>query len=581
MPTGTLTGVAHSVGSMTPSRSLHLSLAGVETSTGSLTPSMTRHATLAGLANNHGYSVGYKTFATPPSPLAAAGTPSGPAYGGGGLNDYRANPISFDLTHTSSTTGTITHVPVRSVTFSKAINKGCTWSAVASNIAAVPAFTSADVWRMSVSCMDVDNVPNIWQSPPLVAPERLNTVALSGLSQDIKGVDQTSWLLSTEGVSQPTLPFTSAAQVLFLLELMTGVSVVNPPNQALEEYTISGSTMQRHLEDVLLQCSYGYRIGDNGQIVCFPSNFSYVTNRPLVCKEITVNPNENSLYTHLKLIKRSKIASEFNLPYDKTGVQSKSLTTPLIPGSIEAADHPSAGHLAYAAFYDAGGGINRIFTFDTEFDGVIPSSTSGSGPSTVCYYAGIPDTLSGTLFGHLYVHGTPYVSGGGAFDTTPYFEIDYPVAVPGATGTAIVPFGPFQMFDGVTISFAAAHMRLKVKTIQTAVLPEPGDGITLAPLMWQDANKAYCKVGRKLARFDPWADVADLVPETYWHNTRSRVTELFVPASRTEGVTWSLNAAGSWSQSVTGSVPVPLVSGATAIRVDIPLDSYYAGVAPP
>ena len=233
MPTGTLTGVAHSVGSMTPSRSLHLSLAGVETSTGSLTPSMTRHATLAGLANNHGYSVGYKTFATPPSPLAAAGTPSGPAYGGGGLNDYRANPISFDLTHTSSTTGTITHVPVRSVTFSKAINKGCTWSAVASNIAAVPAFTSADVWRMSVSCMDVDNVPNIWQSPPLVAPERLNTVALSGLSQDIKGVDQTSWLLSTEGVSQPTLPFTSAAQVLFLLELMTGVSVVNPPNQAL------------------------------------------------------------------------------------------------------------------------------------------------------------------------------------------------------------------------------------------------------------------------------------------------------------------------------------------------------------
>lgn len=434
--------------------------------------------------------------------------------------------------------------------FSWSINRGVQWGAKLDPRYVITGWGGNDEWLMFARCPE-----GPWKSMPLSAPKLANEIAVrQGFRNTILGTDMASWNLDTEGISSPIYTDTSTVSIMNGIETISGVTIINPPIVQIEDYTIAGATMLRHLEDVLTPLGYSYITNNQGQIQCFPSNYSYNSERTFYNASIRAEVDWSAMYTNLRFIKRSKFTDRVPVTYTQGGVTNGQALPNWDASTIQARDFPTIGHIAYVACYDKFNNCCKLITLDPSFSGpLIPQETS-TNPAVKFGYEAV-GAVTGTLltgftnqppFGQLVLMGKPV--GLSNFDFK--FRVDY----------------PNDLFFGDGLLQNVSGIRTKIKSISSTLWPNLAFMPGLVPIIWQDVQKNVLTVRATLSCFDPFLQPVDTIPV---QGVMVNGAVINFPTARIENTSWRVSTNGS-QQTIAGYVAIPPPSGAQLVIVEQP-----------
>ena len=245
------------------------------------------------------------------------------------------------------------------------MNDSIHWTA---DLAAPIAITWADdaTWTLHVKSLagpvrGVGPLPPWWPWTSPLAPGAARGQCASG------GTDRTSYLLSAEGITMPTLFDRMADYVIDAIATQAGVATRYVGTTVLsamrlQQFDVQGprETLGGHIVRILRDAACNYRIGSDGVLEIFQMSLDQSLGN------IQVHETERDIkragkYTQIWCQKQSMQQSSFVFTADSEGVKGGDIGPLGLAGSsISAQDASTSGSVWYAAFYSESGGNGNL-----------------------------------------------------------------------------------------------------------------------------------------------------------------------------------------------------------------------------
>ena len=268
--------------------------------------------------------------------------------------------------------------PVIECSFENTVNAGVNWSAKVLGVNDISGSTP------TTHTLEIEGL----SCPPLVSTDS-ETSSFGGYgTTTYSGTDQTSYLLSQDGISLPTMHHKTGSEIINAIAAAAGITVIvggAVSGMKVEDYDVQGGVVGEHIVRLLRDAACNYRITSGGMEIfdAIPTSGAGAVGE-IVPSTTSRKRALAQLYTQVWCRKQSKGKNVVTFPVTKSGMGGGDLGTGLLSSSLSVSVAPGyAGGLAYVAFYTEAGGNGWLCGYRAMMPEFVPGGASFAGVSAL------------------------------------------------------------------------------------------------------------------------------------------------------------------------------------------------------